>query len=267
LEGGEPELFSDRLGIDSPDFSLRALLVGQQTVVERISDGQRWTIPNGGRLVSFSPDGKHLGWVAGEAGPPFDTARREIWISNIDGSEARLVRTLTGGSLSGWFPDGDLLVSGRLDDAQFQQAYWKLSISNASQESSLRELVRGERLRSGLLSPDGRWLVYAVTFSGDASQDGLWLLDVETLEKRRLDFFGAYRWRDAGRLLFVPLDLNQNQHALWQFDTSNGAMQPLITPETMPVKIAGGDWAVSPDGQKVVFLSAADQNLWLIEFP
>jgi len=60
LQGGAPELFTDQLGVYSPDFSLRAYPESGQTIVERLADGQRWTIPSGGRAVSFSPDGSML---------------------------------------------------------------------------------------------------------------------------------------------------------------------------------------------------------------
>jgi hypothetical protein len=31
--------------------------------------------------------------------------------------------------------------------------------------------------------------------------------------------------------------------------------------------IAGGDWALSPDGTRLVFVSALDHNLWVLELP
>jgi hypothetical protein len=31
-------------------------------------------------------------------------------------------------------------------------------------------------------------------------------------------------------------------------------------------KVAGGDWQVSPSGDRLVFVSSLDYSLWLIEF-
>jgi Tol biopolymer transport system component len=46
-----------------------------------------------------------------------------------------------------------------------------------------------------------------------------------------------------------------------------GQTDPLTDPETTPLRIEGGDWTLSPDGKKVVFVSAVDQNLWLVTLP
>jgi Tol biopolymer transport system component len=170
---------------------------------------------------------------------------------------------LYGGGFSGWFPDGRLLVSGRLDPAEETQAYLVVPLSGGAPV----ELARGERLRGALISPQGTWLVYLVTFSDRPGENGLWLANTTTGEKRRLDIFGAYRWRDDGRLLVVPLDLTQPVHRLLQVEAASGVSRPLTDPQLEPFKIANGDWSVSPQGRAIAFVSAADNNIWLIELP
>jgi Tol biopolymer transport system component len=263
LAGGAPELFTDRLGFYSADLQLRVFPQGGQTVVERLADGQQWVISSDGRSVSFSPDGAWVAWTGGQDGPPFDQPVRVVWVSRSDGSEAREVIRLYGGGFSAWFPDGRLLVSGRLDPAEETQAYLAVPLSGEAPV----ELARGERLRGGLISPQGTWLVYLVTFSENPGENGLWLANTTTGEKRRLEIFGAYRWRDDGRLLVVPLDLTQPVHRLLQVEAASGVAQPLTDPQLEPFKIANGDWSISPDGQKIAFVSAADHNIWLIELP
>jgi len=55
---------------------------------------------------------------------------------------------------------------------------------------------------------------------------------------------------------------------LWQLDLARGQKQQLIRAEAgSPFKIANNDWAVSPDGSQLVFLSARDRNLWLVKLP
>ena len=34
-----------------------------------------------------------------------------------------------------------------------------------------------------------------------------------------------------------------------------------------PFKIASGDWAVSSDGRRIVFLTARDRNIWTVTLP
>ncbi len=260
LAGGPAELFTGRLGLYSNDMQLIAFPEGEETIVERLVDGQRWTIPNGGRSVSFSPDGSMLAWTAGSSGPPFDSARRQVWVSQTDGSQARQVVELTGGGFSGWFPDGRMLVSGRMGPDENGQALWALDPASGT----LTELARGERLRSAVLSPEGGWLAYVITFSPDPAQNGLWLINTRTLERFGVSLFGAFRWRDDGRLLLIPMTTEAGSHRLWQVDVASLTIAPLTDPAITPFKVANGDWSVSPDGRWVAFVSAGDANVWLI---
>ena len=268
LEGGAAQFYSDILGIYSTDLQMRAFLQGGQTVVENIPTGERWVIPSGGRAVSFSPDGMWLAWTGGDAGPPFDGAQREIWISHIDGSQARSVAKVTGGGFGGWFPNGRLLVSGRLDAPEGGQIYWAVTLDENKTEAQQRvELGRGNRLRDAAISPDGKYVAYVATFSEDPSQDGLWIVDSFSGEKRRLDLFGAYQWRDEGRLLVIPLELAEPLHRIMQVEASSGQIQAITDPTVTAFKVANGDWSVSPDGRQIVFVSAADRNIWLLSLP
>ena len=262
LEGGEPQLYTDRLGVYSPDMQLLAYPQAGATIVERLSEGQRWEIPNGGRAISFSPDGLRVAWTQGQSGPPFDTARREVWISQVDGSQARPLVDLYGGGFSGWFPDGRLLISGRLEPQNEQRGVWVI----APEDGDLRQIAAGDRLRGFSISPGGTWLAYQETFSADPARNGLWLVYVDSGESRRLELFGAYQWRDDDHLLVIPLELDVSSHTLWQVEAATGTAQALTGPTT-PFKIATGDWAVSPDGNHIAFVSAHDHNLWLITLP
>jgi Tol biopolymer transport system component len=261
VQDGGVSLFTDRLGLFSPDMSLRAFPDGKQTIVERLEDGQRWVIPSAGRAVSFSPDGAQVAWTAGQSGPPFDTARREIWTSQADGSQAKALLQLYSGGFAGWFPDGRILINGRMTLNEPMQGLWAYS----PQDGSALPLGSGERLRGVAISPGGSWVTYQVLFSSNPDENGTWLVNTRTGEKRRLDLFGAYRWRDDGRLLLIPLDANQPSHQIWQIDAASGQAQALTDPGATPIKVANGDWSVSPDGTKVAFLSAHDHNIWVIE--
>lgn len=268
LQGSEPQFVTERLGIYSADMQLRAFPENEVTYVENLSTGALWPIPNGGRAVSFSPDNAWLAWTAGQSGPPFDTAQREIWISRVDGSEAQLVFSGTRAGFGGWFPDGRLLVSGLADETSKEQALWALNLGQQQNgQANLVELGRGNRLREAKISPNGTWVAYISTFSADRAQDGLWIVDSRTGEGRRPDIFGGYQWRDDQNLLVVPLDLSQPVHRLLQVESANGQVHPITEPESTPFKIANGDWSVSPGGGEIAFVSAEDSNIWLIELP
>lgn len=268
VTGGPPALWSERLGLYSPNLSLRAYPARNQTIIERLADGRTWTVANAGRAISFSPDGTRVAWMSGQSGPPFDSAVRQIWISPIEGGPARQALAGEGMGLAGWLSDGRLLVTTRAAAPQNDQIVSILTLpGDPGQPPTLQEVARGERLRSLALSPGGDWLAYVVSFTDDPADSGLWLASLATGQRRKVEPFGAYRWRDANHLLLVPLEPGAPSNRLVQIEAGNGAAAVLLDPQQPPFKIANGDWSVSPDGRYVVFVAAQDQALWLIELP
>ncbi len=261
--GGEPQLIAERIGVFSPDRTLIAYPEGGQTFVERVG-GERWAIANvAGRAVTFSPDSRLILWQAASSSENFDRRVVEVWVANVDGSEARVVARLIGGGVSGWFPDGQrLLINGR-ESTSVDPFLAALNLG----DESLTLITRGPRLRGGTLSPGGGWVVYQITFSGDSAQDGVWVVRTDGSAARRLEVFGAYRWRAEGRLLVIPLEMGAASHRLLEVEAASGAVRGLTDPAFTAFRIAGGDWSPSPDGQRVVFVSADDHNLWVIDLP
>ena len=262
-----PALFSERLGPFSPDMSLNAFLQNGRTIVERTSDGQQWTIDNGGRRVLFSPDNTHIAWVVGEESGNFDVRKGDIYLANADGSNARLLTTLYGGGVQGWFHDSArLLVSGKANRTDITPT---LSILNLA-DGSLQKLVDIDRSRAILISPDDRSLVYYISQARDETQDGMYLLDVTKADAQpvRLDFFGAYRWCSPTRLYYVPMQPDAPSQSLWRFDVTTLQSTLVITASAdSSFHISNGDWDLSPDGRHLVYVNASDHNIWLITLP
>jgi Tol biopolymer transport system component len=134
-------------------------------------------------------------------------------------------------------------------------------------DSSTRELAKSDRLRGLSVSPDGKSLIYSIAFAQDAQQNGLWFINTDGTGRKKLDFFGAFQWRDAQRLVYVPLDLNAPSHIFYEYSLPTGAQRELTDPQTESFRISNGDWSLSPDGNKIVFVKAQDRNLWLIQLP
>lgn len=107
----QPEAFLDKVAYYSPDLRFMTYPEGQRIVIERREDGRRWTIDNGGRRITFSPDFKRIAWQISSNEGPFNERRSEIWLANLDGSGARRIATLQGGGLAGWLPDGRLRLT------------------------------------------------------------------------------------------------------------------------------------------------------------
>jgi hypothetical protein len=261
-EGGEPRFITDKLGIYSPDRALFAYPQAGQTFIEQAADGTRWTVPANGRAISFSPDGTRIAWQVASSSINFDRRSVEIWVANVDGSAARRVAAISGGGLGDWLPDGQrLLVSGR-DSGDRVSFFATVNVD----DGSLVTVLEAPNLRGGQVSPGGGWLAYQVAFSGDATQNGLWVLPLAGGAPLRLSVFGALRWRSEGQLLVIPLEPGQAQR-LVEIDAATGTARDLTDPAVTPLRIAGGDWALSPEGRRVVYVSADDHNLWLLELP
>lgn len=262
----EPVLVTERLGPFNRDLSLNVNLINGRTVVEG-PDGQQWPIDNGGRPVSFSPDGTRISWnVSAESGG-FDTRRSDVWLANVDGSQPRRVATRYGGGAVAWLRDGRrMLLGGRTNRGDVKST---LSILDL-RDDSVRDLFSAERWRGVIVAPDDKHLVYFVAQARESGRGGTYVLDLATegAQPQRLDFFGAYRWRDATRLFYIPLKVDAPSNELWQYDITTGKSELLIAAsETSPFKIGNGDWDVSPDGTQIVFVNARDRNLWLVTLP
>jgi Tol biopolymer transport system component len=264
---GLPQLFSEVLGPFSRDLAYAADLVNGRTVIRHLEDGAEYVINNGGRAVSFSPDATRILWTVQQEVGGFDVRRTDVYVADIDGANARLVTTRFGGGALAWLPDSQrVLIGGRANRADDLPTLAILTLA----DGSVRNLIPVERLRNSVLSPDGRYLIYFVGQARDPARNGTYLLDLaaDNPQPQTMDFFGAYRWRDANRLLFVPLEPGALGNALWQLDVVTMTKTQLIAPDAAsPFKIANGDWDVARDGSKLIFLSARDRNIWMATLP
>lgn len=264
VEGGAVHLVSERIGLPSPDGRYLAYLDEQgKTIVEDTAQGQRWTIPNGGRRVFFSPNSIRLAWAAVFDASTFDQQRVVVSVSDIDGNNAREVATIYGGGIAGWLDDEHLLLAGR-DSPEEESALFSLSVVNGSQDV----LIRHRNIRSASIAPGGEWILYTITLDTDQPEDnGLWIIRADGGLHYRLEVIGSARWRDGSHLLIIPMELDVSSHRIWQFDAETGQAVPLTDPQQLSFRVQAGDWSVSPTGEYVVFVNAEDQALWLITLP
>ncbi|MGH2628722.1 MAG: hypothetical protein ACRDHY_18955, partial [Anaerolineales bacterium] len=135
LEGGDPELVRSGAASPAVEGDFWVYREGRQTVIERASDGERWTPAVGGRSILLSPGGE---WIAWDDSPSdirnLDRRLHEIWVSRLDGSEARPVVQGEGGGLVGWGRTAeDLLVAGRIDPAE-DPGVWRVPLSGEQPE-------------------------------------------------------------------------------------------------------------------------------------
>ncbi|GAB4473800.1 MAG: hypothetical protein Kow00124_13130 [Anaerolineae bacterium] len=253
------------IGIYSPDGRYAAFLseAGETTVRDALL-GREWVIPNGGRRVFFSPDSRQVAWAEEERRSNFSVILSTVYVSNVDGSSPRPVITVYGGSFSGWLDEDHILLYGRTEEAGEARALFSLSLTDSTRVN----LVEGARVYDVSIAPGGGWVQYTVVReTPDSGLNGQWVVRRDGLARHRLEMAGGVRWRDGSRLLVIPLVLNAPGHELWQFDAEAGQMARLLGPDEVLFRVGAGQWSVAPGGGQVVFRSAADGALWLLDLP
>ena len=260
----EPKL-SGPVGIYSPDRSLVAYPIDARTVVEKLSTGDRWVIPNNGQALEFSPDNRRVAWETEAISGPYDERQDDIFIANYDGTDAVKAARVYGGGLAGWLPRSlSILFLGRPSLSTHNRTLTALDLRT----NEAFDLVTAERISGVGVSRDGSWVAYYVSFDSDIERNGIWVQRTDGTGARKLDVWGAYQWRDDSHLLAIPARTSPDQaFEIWEVDAATGDKHKLTDAAVTPLNILNGDWRVSPDGKYVVFVNSADRNLWLVKLP
>ncbi|MBI5051936.1 MAG: PD40 domain-containing protein, partial [Chloroflexi bacterium] len=266
LNGESPQLITSQVGIFSPDFKYVAYPKATETVIAEVNGNKQWTVREaGGRSISFSPDSKSISWQVSSSLVNFDLRTVEVWVANVDGTRAKKIATLFGGSVSWWLPDSAKMLATVRKEANTDPI---LNILNIA-DGKLTPIAQAPGFRGTMPSPEGGWIIYQIAFSGDANKDGIWVVRSDGKDLKRLEVFGSYRWRSEGKILFVPLEniTGKQSHRFIEVDAATGKIRAITDPNVTPFRIANGDWSLSPDSKRVVFLNAEDRNLWMLELP
>lgn len=244
----------------SPDGSHQISKSNGQVTIRRLSDAAQWNVPTAGFLPALSPDNRRLVWTIqyGQFVPGAVPPQVEIWISDSDGANARLI--LGGTRLSPvWLDNTRLLIS------QTENTLTTLNIYNADDGSSVA-LGTWNRLRGLSPSPGGQWLLFYQTFQPDPGVNAVYALQTQPgALPQPLPWFGAWRWRDAESLYYIPFQPDQPTQSLAYYHIPSGENRLLTDAAALPFLIANGDWSVSPDAQRILFQNKADHRLWLLE--
>jgi Tol biopolymer transport system component len=253
------------VGIYSPDRSLVAYPVDVRTIVEKLSTGDRWVMPNNGQAVEFSPDSRRVAWETEAISGPYDERQNEIFMANYDGTDAVKVARVYGGGFVSWLPRGTrIMFLGRPSLKTHDSTLTVLDL--ATNEAA--DLVSAERISGVRVSNDGNWVSYYISFNTDENRNGIWVQKTDGSGARKLDMWGAYQWRDDSHLLVIPARSSPDQaFEIWEVDAATGEKQKLTDAAVTPLNILNGDWRVSPDGKYVAFVNSVDRNLWLLELP
>ena len=279
VDTGEELLLLPLYGHFSPDRSTVAVPDpdDRQMRFRKLATDEEWVLPNLPSRVLFGPRGEHIAFTLRPAERPLErgavgrpaqgTARIlgpiAIWIADVRGTEARAIGTLPGARIHGWLPDGSALLVTWRTVGKLETSLGLLDLESG--EVAIR--TTAPRLLSGRLSPDGEWVAYIAAFTGDLQRDGLWVQRVRGDEARRLAIWGDYRWApDSSSLIVLPSrPKGADGDRFWRVYVDGEFPVPLTDPTETPFAITNNSWELSTDGKRVVFTSAADHSLWLLQ--
>lgn len=243
--------------ISSPDESLTVARVGGQIVIQRVADGSEWTVETQNTLPAISAGNSHLMWeVSRNTIEPGETQpKTEIWISDVDGANARAIAAEIGG-YGRWLDDSRVLVGSR------QKQRTTLAVYDTATGESFR-LGTWDWLRNLSIAPGGGRIMFYVVFQDDPANDGIYVVETQAgAEPQHMPFFGAWRWRDGDSMFYVPFDPATAGQTLRYYDLVTRVDRAVV--ET-PFLIANGIWSAAPDGDQIVFWNADDLSLWVID--
>lgn len=263
LDGSSPyALRKAPPAITSPDGQYEVRVGEGHTTVTRLADKMNWSVFTQGTWPTFSPDSKRLLWHVRPADYITGTLlpRTEIWIAHVDGSDSKLLRLQTGGSVR-WLDDNRLLIV----ETPLRSAESTLSIYDLS-TGQMQILAAPQFLRSLSVAPGGKYLMYYLPFQQIPAQSGVYLLETRVGAKpQKMPFIGGWRWRDATSIIYIPF--GSSPMSLTLYDVNSGQQRQLTDPASLLFTVTNADWDVSPDGQHVDFVSSVDGAIYVITWP
>lgn len=262
-EPNRSELWSERVAFYTREFDYASIPEAAGTRLIRVSDGKEIRVPNGGRQVLFSPDRTRIVWTETRDTFPIENRVSNIMLAPIDFDgdgvgEARRVTQVLRGGVSGWLDNNRLLMNGRLSRETTESTTLVYDLTTGKQT----DIFTAERSRLTTVSPGGSWIAYVIVNDKNPERNGLWVVRTDGTGAKQTELFGAAQWRDDSRLIIAPFEMDAPSHSFYEYAVETGETRRL-TPESDPFKVASGDWSVAPDGDTIVFVNSADNNLWV----
>jgi hypothetical protein len=261
LTGGPEKLVEQRLGYFLNGGAYFSYQDTGQTVIERRKDGKRWQLNTQSQPVTLSPDGSEAAWSLRDWNGPYDQRRAQIWRAPLEGGKPAAVLNLYGGGLSAWLPGDRWLLTGRRAISETDRTLFVYDLKTGGRQN----LFQAQNFRSMSVSPDGARVVLQIALDPKAERNGTWLISTAGGQPRKLDWYGAFAWRDAEHIYYFPFQASAAAQELWEYDVASNSSRRLIDPAVTPFKVAQGDFVFEPGGKTLVYVSALDQNLWALD--
>jgi hypothetical protein len=244
----------------SPDYSHSLMLLQDGVQIQDIT-GAAWIVQTGGTIPAISPDNNRMIWTVrgGDNVPGQDEPTNTVFISDIRGDGARMLLAEDGLNAS-WLDSNKLLLTIS------QRPYTRVEIYDVTNDSRYT-LGTWYRPRGFKLAPGGGRLMFYLASQPNPAENGIYWVDTSTIfgaEAHHLNWFGAYRWRDANSVFYIPFNPNSDIHELWIYDLESSTSRQLSSAE-QSFTVMNGQWSVNADGTSILFRHSIDRNLWFID--
>ncbi len=244
----------------SPDYSHTVTAVGNIMQIQNTLSGDMWSIETTMAIPAINQDNSRLLWLVdgGDSIPGQDAPTNEVLVSDISGENLQLLFSEQGIGAN-WLDANRLILS--ISDRPFTQ----IDIYDV-RDGSRYTLGRWYRPRGFSIAPGGNRLMFYLAYQPDPADNGVYWMDIEAgASQNRVDWFGAYRWRDADSLFYVPFEPGAASQRLMLYDVNSNSSRQLSDPAQQAFSIMDGGWSVNADGTKIIFRNGIDRNLWLMD--
>jgi len=266
-EGGPPQALSALAGGFSRDLSLVAYLENGVAHLARPDGTPVGALGTAGARPHLAPTNDRVAWFVPAPGVPIVSVSLDppvlVAVARPEGAEARTLPAVFISETLQWFPDGRrLLVQGR-DSRAEHPGLWVLDTTTGTATLILER----PWLEMPLISPDGQRIAYTATLQPDPAANGVWLVNADGSDPRRLPLTGGYRWTpDSAALLHLPAPTDRPTDELWRYTLATGAHIPLVTADQPPFAVAQDEWEIAPDGTAIAYRSATDGAIHTLRF-
>ncbi|HET9017481.1 MAG TPA: hypothetical protein VFN57_17905 [Thermomicrobiaceae bacterium] len=259
--GGTPTRVSPEFGPPSPSgiVPISDPAAGVTRLI-RLDGSTVSQIQNGGDPTWVSDDGKRVAWLQPLPGTtPSSLLNRPVrlWVSNIDGGDARAVIDMLAAEVA-WLPDNRrVLVAARALDTTSPGVWLIDTATGAHQVLAAATFVQAVRL-----SPDGKWFSYLVTFSGNPARDGVWVGEIDSAVRHHVAGSAFIRWGPDDQTLWrLDFGVGSSDDQLVSVNLATGAVG---RPIDLGGRVLNDDWEVSPNGRSVAYWRESDRNVMLV---
>ncbi len=238
--------------------------VNGHSKIRRVTDGTEYTVFTDERLPTLNPASTRLLWTVNSdvVVPGQSRPNTEVYISDINGENARVVFEEPGASAM-WMNDDHILITMR--DEQRNTSLFVYTLETGE----VAEIGTWFEMREVHVAPGGQYVAMFLRWQPDPSANGIYVLDLASPRNptiAKMPWLGAYRWRDADSLYYIPYEPATSLHSLRLYNVLTQQDSLMAAPQFAPFAIAEGHWVVSADGARILFQDATDgRNLYVLE--